>query len=153
VRKKHLYLRKGLFRVPFDESTFIEELEEMSEEEIIKIVIEEAIYIHRKLGPGLLEKVYQTCLAYRLRKRGLFVETEKPIPVFFEEVQMECGYRADIVVEKKVVIDTKTIDFIGDLEVSQILTHLQFLDLRYGLILNFKVKLMKHGIKRVLRGF
>ena len=125
----------------------------MSEEEIIKIVIEEAIYIHRKLGPGLLEKVYQTCLAYRLRKRGLFVETEKPIPVFFEEVQMECGYRADIVVEKKVVIDTKTIDFIGDLEVSQILTHLQFLDLRYGLILNFKVKLMKHGIKRVLRGF
>jgi len=92
-------------------------------------------------------------IVYRLRKRGLFVETEKPIPVFFEEVRMECGYRADLVVENKVVIDTKTIDFIGDLEIAQILTHLEFIDLRYGLILNFKVTLMKNGIKRVLRGY
>ncbi|HYJ38139.1 MAG TPA: GxxExxY protein [Chitinophagaceae bacterium] len=125
----------------------------MNEEEIMKIIVEEAIHIHRKLGPGLLENVYKQCLAYRLRKRGLFVETEKPIPVFFEEVRMECGYRADLVVENKVVIDTKTIDFIGDLEIAQILTHLEFIDLRYGLILNFKVTLMKNGIKRVLRGY
>ena len=82
----------------------------MTEEEIVKIIIEEAIYIHRKLGPGLLENVYKNCLAYRLRKRGLTVETEKPIPVYFEEVQMECGYRADLVVEKKVAVDTKTIE-------------------------------------------
>ena len=125
----------------------------MKEEEIIKIIIEEAIYIHRKLGPGLLEKVYQNCLAYRLRKRGLYVETEKPVAVKFEEVEMACGYRADLVVENKVVIDTKTIDLIADIEIAQVLTHLQFLDLRYGLILNFKVKLMKYGIKRVLRGY
>ena len=125
----------------------------MSEEEIMKIIIEEAIYIHRKLGPGLLEHVYKTCLAYRLRKRGLLVETEKPIPVYFEEVSVECGYRADIVVENKVIVETKTIDIIGDIEIAQILTHLEFLSLQYGLILNFKVKLMKYGIKRVLRGY
>jgi len=70
----------------------------MTEEDIIKIVLAEAIYIHKKIGPGMLENVYKTCLAYRLRKRGLFVETEKAVPVFFEEVRMDCGYRADIVV-------------------------------------------------------
>ncbi len=125
----------------------------MTEEDVMTIIIEEAIYVHRKLGPGLLENVYKTCLAYRLRKRGLEVETEKPVPVFFEEVRMECGYRADIVVEKKVVVDTKRIECIGDREVAQILTHLKFLELRHGLILNFNVTLMKHGIKRVLRGY
>ncbi|HYJ38907.1 MAG TPA: GxxExxY protein [Chitinophagaceae bacterium] len=119
----------------------------------MKIIIEEAIYVHKKLGPGLLENVYKTCLAYRLKKRGLFVETEKPVPVFFEEVRMDCGYRADLVVERKVVVDTKTIDIIGEIEVAQILTHLRFLELRYSLILNFKVVLMKYGIKRVLRGY
>jgi len=125
----------------------------MCEEEVMKIIIEEAIYVHKKLGPGLLENVYKTCLAYRLKKRGLFVETEKPVPVFFEEVRMDCGYRADLVVERKVVVDTKTIDIIGEIEVAQILTHLRFLELRYSLILNFKVVLMKYGIKRVLRGY
>ena len=119
----------------------------------MKVIVEEAIHVHKKLGPGLLENVYKKCLAYRLRKRGLFVETEKPIPVIFEEVSMECGYRADLVVEKKVVVEIKTIDLIGDIEIAQILTHLEFIDLRYGLILNFKVKLMKYGIKRVLRGY
>jgi GxxExxY protein len=125
----------------------------VTEEEVIKMIIEEAIHVHKTLGPGLLENVYKTCLAYRLRKRGLFVETEKPIPVYFEEVRMECGYRADLVVEKKVVIDTKTIDLIGSIEIAIVLTHLQFLDLRYGLVLNFKVTLMKYGIKRVIRGY
>ena len=146
-------MRKTSFNASSLGFTFIQNYEAMSEEEIMKIVVEEAIYIHRKLGPGLLEHVYKTCLAYRLRKRGLFVETEKPIPVYFEEVHVECGYRADIVVENKVIVETKTIDFIGDIEIAQILTHLEFLSLRYGLILNFKVKLMKHGIKRVLRGY
>ena len=89
----------------------------------------------------------------RLRKRGLLVETENPISVLFEEVDMDCGYRADIVVEGKVVVDTKTIEAIGDLEIAQVLTYLKFLSLRYGLILNFKVKLMKYGIRRVIRGY
>ena len=125
----------------------------MFEEDVIKIIIEEAIYIHKSIGPGMLEKVYKTCLAYRLMKRGLFVEMEKPIPVFFEEIRMDCGYRADIVIEKSIVTDTKCIEAIGPLQIAQVLTHLRFLNLRYGLILNFNVLLMKDGIKRVLLGY
>ena len=101
----------------------------------------------------MLESVYKTCLAYRLKKRGLYIETEKPVPVIFEEVKMECGYRADIVVEKSVVVDTKTIEGIGPIQVAQVLTYLRFLYLRHGLILNFHTYLMKDGIKRVLNGY
>jgi GxxExxY protein len=125
----------------------------MTEEEIIKVILEEGLYIHRGIGPGMLENVYKTCLAYRLRKRGLFVETEKPVPVIFEEIRMECGYRSDLVVERKILVDTKTIEGIGDIQIAQVLTYLRFLNLRHGLILNFKTVLFKHGIKRVLNGF
>ena len=125
----------------------------MNEEEIIKIALNEAFYIHKTIGPGMLENVYKTCLAYRLRQRGLNVETEKPVPVFFESVRMDCGYRADIVVERMVIIDTKVIDSITDIHIAQILTYLRFLGLRHGLILNFKTTLLKNGIKRVLNGF
>ena len=125
----------------------------MNEEELITVILDEAFYIHKTIGPGMLENVYKTCLAYRLRQRGLLVETEKPVPVIFEEVRMDCGYRADLVVEYKVIIDTKTIDAIGDIQISQLLTYLRFLKLRHGVILNFKTVLMKNGIKRVLNGF
>ena len=123
------------------------------EEAIIKIILDEAFHVHKKIGPGMLENVYKTCLAYRLQKRGLLFETEKAVPVFFEEVKMDCGYRADILVEKLVVVETKSIEGIGPLEVAQVLTYLRFLGLRYGLILNFDVLLLKNGIKRVLNGF
>ena len=119
----------------------------------MKVILDEAFYIHKRLGPGMLENVYKTCLAYRLRERGLYVETEKSVPVFFEDVKMDCGYRADIVVEKLVVVDTKVIECIGPLQIAQLLTYLRFLRLRYGLILNFKVLYLKTGIKRVLNGF
>jgi len=125
----------------------------MSEEAIIKIVLDEAFYVHKRIGPGMLESVYKTCVAYRLQKRGLLLETEKPVPVFFEEVKMDCGYRADILVEKQVIVETKSIEGIGPLQVAQVLTYLRFLGLRYGLILNFDVLLLKDGIRRVLNGF
>ena len=125
----------------------------MPQEEIIKLILDEAFYIHRMVGPGMLETVYKNCMAYRLKKKGLFIEVEKPIPVFFEEVRMECGYRADIVVEHAIVVDTKTIDFIGPMQIAQVLTYLRFLKLRHGLILNFNCILMKYGIKRVLNGY
>ena len=125
----------------------------MTEEEIIKIILDEAIYIHKTIGPGMLENVYKTCLCYRLVKRGLFIEIEKAVPVFFEEIKMECGYRADIVVERSVVVDTKSIDAIGPLQIAQVLTYLRFLNLRFGLILNFNTLLMKDGIKRVVNGY
>jgi len=123
----------------------------MTEEAIIKIVLDEAFHVHKKIGPGMLESVYKTCLAYRLQKRGLLLETEKPVPVFFEEVKMDCGYRADILVEKQVIVETKSIVGIGPLQVAQVLTYLRFLGLRYGLILNFDVLLLKDGIRRVLK--
>ncbi len=82
----------------------------VNEEEIIKIILDEAFHVHKTIGPGMLENVYKTCLAYRLRQRGLLVEMEKAVPVIFEEIRMECGYRADLVVERRVIADTKTID-------------------------------------------
>lgn len=125
----------------------------MTEEEIIKVILDEAFSIHKQIGPGMLESVYKTCLAYRLSKRGLRLETEKAAPVFLEEVKMECGYRADIVVEKCVVLEIKSIDAIGPLQVAQVLTYLRFLQLRYGLILNFGALFLKQGIKQVLNGY
>jgi GxxExxY protein len=125
----------------------------MKTEEMITVIIDEAFYIHKTIGPGLLENVYKTCLAYRLRKRGLYVETEKPVPVVFEEVKMECGYRSDLVVENQIVVDTKTIDAFAPLHTAQLLTYLQFLHLKIGLILNFKTYLMKDGIKRVVLNY
>jgi len=125
----------------------------MDEEQIINTILGESIRIHKVIGPGMLENVYKTCLAYKLRQRGMFVETEKPVPVIFEEVKMECGYRADLVVERKIIIDTKSIDAIADIHIAQLLTYLRFLNLRHGLILNFKTSLMKNGIRRVLNGY
>jgi GxxExxY protein len=125
----------------------------MNEEDIIKIILDEAFYIHKTIGPGMLENVYQTCLTHRLREKGLYVETEKAVPVFFEDIKMECGYRADIVVEKRVIIDIKNIEAIADIHVAQMLTYLRFLNIRHGLILNFKTVLLKNGIRRVLNGF
>jgi GxxExxY protein len=125
----------------------------MTQEELITTILDEAFYIHKTIGPGMLETVYKSCLAYRLRKSGLFIEIERPIPVIFEEVRMECGYRADLVAEKSVIVETKSIETIGPVQVAQVLTYLRFLNLRYGLILNFNTVLMKDGIKRVLNGF
>jgi GxxExxY protein len=122
----------------------------MHEEAIIKAVLDEAFYVHKSIGPGMLENVYQTCLAYRLRERGFYVETEKAIPVVFESVRMDCGYRADIVVEHSVVVDTKVIEAIGPLQIAQLLTYLRFLNLHLGLILNFNTVYLKDGIRRVI---
>ena len=101
----------------------------------------------------MLESVYKTCLSYRLRQRGLYIEIEKPVLVLFEGVKMECGYRADIVVEKSVVVDTKTIEEIGPLQIAQVLTYLRFLNLGHGLVLNFQTLFMKDGIRRVINGY
>jgi GxxExxY protein len=124
----------------------------MDEEEIIKIVLNEAFYVHKKIGPGMLENVYKTCLAHRLQERGLYLETEKAIPVFFEGIQMDCGYRAEIVVENLLVVETKSMEGINLRHIAQVLTYLRFLELRYGLILNFGELLLKDGIRRVLNG-
>ena len=121
----------------------------MTENELASIAIGEAIDIHKQLGPGLLEKVYVECLYYRLLKRNLIIEKEKPIAVVFEDVRMDCGYRADLLVENKLVIEAKAIEAIADIHVARTLTYLKFANCKLGLIINFNVSLLKNGIRRV----
>jgi len=122
----------------------------MTENELSGMVVEEAIYIHRSVGPGMLESVYAQCLAYRLAKRGLNIRTEVPVPLIFEEVKLECGYRADLVIERKVVIEIKSIEMIAPIHLAQTLTYLRFLHVKLGMVLNFNAVLMKDGIRRVV---
>ena len=124
----------------------------MTENEIATIIVEESIYIHRSVGPGLLESAYTHCLVYRLKLRGLNIRTEVPVPLIFEEVKLDCGYRSDIIVESKVVIEVKSVEAIADLHLAQTLTYLKFLNLKLGLLLNFNSVLMKQGIRRVVNG-
>lgn len=114
------------------------------------IIIREALEIHKKLGPGLLEAVYLNCLYDKLINSGLKVKKECPIPVFFEGRKMECGYRADLVVENRVIIEVKSIDQIIDIHKAQVLTYLRLTDIRLGLLINFNVVLLKDGIKRIV---
>jgi GxxExxY protein len=120
------------------------------ENALSNIIIREALDIHRKLGPGLLEAVYLNCLFDKLINCNLDVRKEYPIPVFFEGRKMECGYRADIVVEGKVIIEVKSIDQLIDIHKAQVLTYLKLTDIKLGLLINFNVVLLKEGIKRIV---
>lgn len=122
----------------------------MIENEISGIIIEEAITVNKTIGPGLLESAYVHCLAFRLAERGVSIKREVGVPVVFEQVKLECGYRADMVVGGKVVVEVKSIDAIADIHVAQTLTYLRFLNLRLGILLNFNSVLMKNGIRRVV---
>jgi len=122
----------------------------MTENELSSIVIKEAIDIQKVLGPGLLEKVYVECLYYRLTKGGLRVIKEQPIPVLFEEIRMECGYRADLIVEEKLIIEAKCIEAFADIHIARTLTYLRFANCKLGLLINFNVVLLKNGIRRVV---
>ena len=122
----------------------------MTENEISKIVIGFAIEVHKALGPGLLENTYQECLYYKLKKEGLKVEKEKPMPVIFEEVRLECGYRIDLLVEDKVVIELKSVEILNDVHVAQTLTYMKLGGYKLGLLINFNVPLLKYGVRRVV---
>ncbi|VAW24110.1 hypothetical protein MNBD_BACTEROID04-1672 [hydrothermal vent metagenome] len=122
----------------------------MLENEISKIILGKAIEVHRLLGPGLLESAYQECLFYELKNEGLIVEKEKPLPIVYKEIKLDHGYRIDLLVEKKVVIELKTVDFLNDVHSAQILTYMKLGDYKLGLLLNFHVKLLKQGIKRFI---
>jgi GxxExxY protein len=113
-------------------------------------IIGAAYKIHSSLGPGLLESVYKECLYYSLAKEGLFVEKEKALPLVFEEVKLESGYRMDLYVENKVVIEIKAVETILDIHTAQLLTYLKLSGSKVGLLLNFNVADMKKGIKRII---
>jgi len=111
-------------------------------------ILDSAYKVHTALGPGMLESAYRICLAYELRRKGLKVEEEKPVPVIYEEVKLDCGYRMDLLVEGAVIIELKTVDAFTDVHFAQILTYLRFGEKGIGLLINFNVKSLKNGIKR-----
>ena len=122
----------------------------MVENSLSSIVIKNAIRVHSALGPGLLESAYKECLPFELSRSGLFVEKEKPLPLIYEDVKLECGYRVDIMVERKVILEIKAVEAINDLYLAQVLTYLKLTDCKLGMILNFNTVLLKHGIRRVV---
>ncbi|GHV38919.1 hypothetical protein AGMMS49546_10120 [Spirochaetia bacterium] len=125
----------------------------MTENEMTEKIIGLAMDVHHTLGPGLLENTYKECLYYKITKAGLFVEKEKPIPIKFEEISLDCGYRIDLLVENKIVIELKSVEKLNDIHMSQILTYLKLGGFKIGLLINFNVLLLKNGIKRVINGY
>lgn len=125
----------------------------MTEDEITGKVIGAAIKVHQALGPGLLESAYEQCLAYELNKSGLKFKQQHPMPLVYEEVEIDTAYRMDIWVEEKVVLEIKAVESFNDIHMAQILTYLRLTQNKVGLLLNFNVKQMLKGIKRVVNNY
>ncbi len=121
-----------------------------SKDPLTNLIIKGAIEVHRQLGPGLLESAYEACLAFELKKSGLHVESQVPLPVVYKGNTLDCGYRMDIVVNKKCVIEIKNVEKIIPIHEAQLLTYLKLSKIKTGLILNFNVESMKNGIKRMV---
>ncbi|MCC5940119.1 MAG: GxxExxY protein [Balneolaceae bacterium] len=120
------------------------------ENEIGKEIVNCALNVHKSLGPGLLESTYQACLAYELHSAGLLVQKEVALPVIYKDVKLECGYRIDLWVNNKVIIEVKAVDALNDIHLAQILTYLKLTDNRLGFLINFNVPRIKNGIRRVV---
>lgn len=122
----------------------------MSENELSQVIVNSSINIHKKLGPGLLESVYEEILSYELKKERLKIERQVGIPVTYDELKMELGFRADIIVDNKVIIELKSVETILDVHKKQLLTYLKITGLKLGLLINFNVALLKDGITRIV---
>ncbi len=124
----------------------------MHENEIAKQIVDAAYKIHKATGPGLLESAYQAMLVYELKQRGLRIEVECPVPIIYDAVQLDAGFRADIIVEGKVIVELKSVEHVADVHKKQLLTYLKLMDLRLGLLINFGEELIKDGITRIING-
>ncbi len=124
----------------------------MTENEISKIVFECALKVHKNLGPGLLESAYEECLFYELKKSNLFVEKQKALPLIYEEVKLDVGYRIDLIVENKFIIEVKSVESLNEVHLAQVLTYLRLSNCKLGLLINFNVKLLKEGVRRIING-
>jgi GxxExxY protein len=122
----------------------------MTENELSKVVFDCALKVHQALGPGLLESAYEECLFYELKKNGLDVQKQKALPLVYEEVKLDVGYRIDIIVENKLIIEVKSVETLNDVHFAQLLTYLKLTNCKLGLLINFNVSLMKNGIKRIV---
>jgi GxxExxY protein len=128
----------------------------MSERErlnkITETIIGASIQVHSTLGPGLLESAYVACLAYELEKKGLVVEQQKPVPLVYEAVKLECGYRMDLLVERSVVVEVKSVDALAPIHEAQTLSYLRLSGCKLALLINFNVTVLKDGIRRFING-
>jgi GxxExxY protein len=122
----------------------------MTENEISKIVVDVCYKIHTKLGPGLLESDYEAILFYELTKRGLIVESQKSLPVVWDEVRLDIGFRTDLIVENKVILEIKSVEQIANVHPKQLLTYLKIAGMKLGLLINFNEPLIKTGITRIV---
>jgi len=122
----------------------------VTENELSKIVFDLGMKVHKSLGPGLLESVYEECLFYELKKYGLFVEKQKALPLIYDEIKLDTGYRVDLFVEKKFIIEIKSVETLNELHFAQLLTYLKLSDCKLGLLINFNTVLLKNGVRRVV---
>jgi len=125
-----------------------EKIYRMEINKITEIIIGCAIEVHKSLGPGLLESAYEECLCFELQQAGLKVERQKPVPVVYKDIKLDCGYRIDVLVENQIIIELKTVDTFNPVHEAQILTYMKFANKNLGLLINFNVTLLKNGLKR-----
>lgn len=123
---------------------------EMNKEEVFKRILDCSFQVHNALGTGLLESAYEECLYYELTQSGLKVEKQKALPLVYKEVKLETGYRIDIIVENSIIIEIKSVESLTDIHLAQILTYLKLSNCKLGLLVNFNVRHLKDGIKRVI---
>jgi GxxExxY protein len=121
----------------------------ITENELSKIVFNCALKVHQNLGPGLLESAYEECLFYELMKMGLDIQKQKALPLVYEEVKLDIGYRIDIIIENKLILEIKSVEALNDIHFAQLLTYLKLTNCKLGMLINFNVLLIKNGIKRV----
>jgi GxxExxY protein len=124
----------------------------MSENELSKIIVNKSFEIHKGLGPGLLESVYEDILSYELRKYGLVVSNQQSLPVIWKGIKMEQGFRADLIVENKVLVELKSVETLAPVCYKQVLTYLKITKIKLGLLINFNEPLLRDGIKRIVNG-
>ena len=122
----------------------------MDRERIFKVILDSAYKVHTALGPGLFESAYEECLCYELKQSGLSLKRQSPLPLVYREIKLEAGYRVDLMVENKIVVEIKSIESFTEIHMAQILTYLKLSDCKLGLLVNFNVKHLKNGLKRVI---
>lgn len=121
----------------------------MTENQLSEKIIGCAIQVHKSLGPGLLESAYEECLFYELKQLGLFVEKQKPLPLIYKDVKLDIGYRLDLLVEKKVIVELKSVEALNDVHIAQMITYLKLSGCKLGLLINFNLLRLVDGLKRI----
>ncbi len=124
----------------------------MNENEVSKVIFDAGLKVHRQLGAGLLESAYEECLYYELQKSGLQIEKQKPMPLIYDDIKLDIGYRIDLLVERKVVVEIKSVESLNEIHIAQVLTYLKLSNCKLGLVINFNSVLFKNGVKRLING-